>query len=228
MERRVGAAERLKEPRGVAINLRPVGNPMPLAFFALAAATFSLSALQLGWIPPAQSKDVALIMIGFVVPFQLIATIFGFLSRDGAAAEAMGMLSGTWFVVGLVTLTSPPGSTSNALGIFLLVIGLQLLAPALSSLPTKSVAAAVFAAVGIRFAFTGVYELTASGTWEDVAGIVGLVLFVLAAYAGLALTLADARHGHGPLPVGRGSDGSPVTSDPSLGVEDEPGVRPQL
>lgn len=228
MEGRVGATERLSEPRGPAITLRPVGNPMPLAFFALAAATFSLSALQLGWIPSEESKDVALIMIGFVVPFQLIATIFGFLARDGAAAEGMGMLSGTWFVVGLVMLTSPPGSTSNALGIFLLVIGLQLLAPALSSLQSRSVVALVFVTVGVRFALTGIYELSASGTWEVIAGVVGLVLFALAVYAGLALTLADARQGRGPLPVGRGSDGSPVTSDPSVGVEDEPGVRPQL
>ena len=36
------------------IVLRPIGNPLPLGFLALAVATLSFSALQLGWLPPQQ------------------------------------------------------------------------------------------------------------------------------------------------------------------------------
>jgi uncharacterized protein len=35
----------------------------------------------------------------------------------------MGILAGTWLTTGLVQLTSPPGSTSDALGLLLLVDG---------------------------------------------------------------------------------------------------------
>jgi succinate-acetate transporter protein len=212
----------------VGVFLRPVGNPVPLGFFGLAAGTMTLAAMQLGWIPAGESKDVALVMLGFVFPLQLVATIFAILARDGAAAEGVGLVAGGWFVVGLVMLTSIPGSTSNTLGIFLLTVGLLLLGPALASASTKTAAAAVFLGAGIRFALTGVYELTASGTWEDIAGIAGLVLFVVAFYAGLSLTLADSCHGAGPLPLGRAEGGYPIGSDPAEQISREPGVRPLL
>ncbi|HET9161855.1 MAG TPA: hypothetical protein VFN89_00220 [Solirubrobacterales bacterium] len=217
-------------PRGpsVGVFLRPVGNPTPLGFLGLAVGTMVLAAMQLGWIPIGESSDVALVMVGFVFPLQLVAMIFAFLARDGAAAEGVGLVAGGWFVIGLVMLTSIPGSTSDTLGIFLLTVGLLLLGPALASAPTKTVAAAVFFGASIRFALTGVYELTASGAWESVAGIAGLVLFAIALYAGLSLTLADSRQGDGPLPLGRAEGGYPVGSDPIEQVAREPGVRPLL
>jgi uncharacterized protein len=212
----------------VRVVLRPVGNPLPLAFFALAVGTLTLSGMQLGWVPAKEGKDVALALIGFVFPLQLAAMVFAFLARDGAAAEAFGLLAGAWLVTGLVTITSPPGATSNALGLFLLAVALLLLAPAAASASSKAVAAAVLTGAALRFAVTGVYEFTASGGWEDVAGIVGLALFALAAYAGLAITLADARQGSGPLPVGRGEADRPVASAPTDHLDREPGVRPTL
>jgi uncharacterized protein len=127
-----------------------------------------------------------------------------------------------------VTITSPPGTTSNALGLFLLAVALLLLAPATASASSKAVAAAVLTGAALRFAVTGVYEFTAAGGWENIAGIIGLALFVLAAYAGLAMTLADARQGSGPLPVGRGESGRPVDSAPTENLDRAPGVRPLL
>lgn len=211
---------------GARVFLRPLGNPAPLAFFALAAGTLTLSGMQLGWIPATEGKDVALVLIAFVFPLQLVAAVFAFLARDGAAGEGFGLLAGTWLAIGLVTIASPPGSTSNALGIFLLAVGLLLLAPAGASISSKKAATAVLACAALHFAVTGVYELSGSGAWENIAGIVGLALFALAAYAGLAMTLADVRHGAGPLPVGRGG-GHPLEVDPAE-VEHEPGVRPLL
>lgn len=213
---------------GVAIFLRPLGNPLPLAFFPLAVGTFTLSGLQLGWIPVAESKDVALTLIVFVFPLQLLAAVLAFLARDGSTGAGIGLVSGGWLVIGLVTLTSPPGSTSDALGVFLLALALQLTAPVVSAAPTKTVAAAVVGGTALRFAVTAIYELTGSGGWEDVAGIVGLGLFVLAFYAGFSFELADAHQGSGPLPIGRGEAGRPVDSDPAEHLEREPGVRPLL
>jgi uncharacterized protein len=89
--------------------LRPIGNPLPLGFLALAGGTLVVSGLQLGWLSDSQGQDVALILIAFVFPLQLVAAVFGFLGRDVVAGTGMGILCGTWLSIGLVTLTSAPG-----------------------------------------------------------------------------------------------------------------------
>ena len=50
------------------ITLRPIANPLPLGFLALAGGTLLLSGLQLGWVEPAESHTLGLILIAFVVP----------------------------------------------------------------------------------------------------------------------------------------------------------------
>ena len=106
--RRVSAPER--------IFLRPIGNALPLGFLALAGATLLVSGLQLAWLDPSQGKDVALVLVAFVFPLQLTTSVFGYLGRDFVAGTGMGILAGTWLSVGLITLTSAPGATSDALG----------------------------------------------------------------------------------------------------------------
>jgi hypothetical protein len=93
--------------------LRPIGSPLPLGVLALAGATPLVSGLQLGWLDASQGKDVALILIAFVFPLQLVTSVFGYLGRDVVAGTGMGVLAGTWLSVGLITLTSPTGSTGS-------------------------------------------------------------------------------------------------------------------
>lgn len=50
------------------IVLRPIGNPLPLGFLALAAGTLLVSALQLEWLQPTDGSQVALIIVAFVFP----------------------------------------------------------------------------------------------------------------------------------------------------------------
>ena len=98
--------------------LRPIANPLPLGFLALAGGTLLVSGLQLGWLAPAQGDDVALCVLAFVFPLQLVASVFGFLGRDVVAGTGMGVLAGTWLAIALVTLSAPaPGATSDALGL---------------------------------------------------------------------------------------------------------------
>jgi succinate-acetate transporter protein len=201
------------------VMLRPIGNPLPLGFLALSGATLLVSGLQLGWLSSSEGKDVALILIAFVFPLQLVTAVFGYLGRDVVAGTGMGILSGTWLSVGLVTLTSPAGSTSDALGLFLLLAAVAMLVPALAALTGKLVAVAVLGTTALRFACTGIYQLTASATWEDIAGVVGLVLCAVAVYAALAIALEDARRTT-VLPTGRRGAGGDV--------EDEAGIRAQL
>jgi uncharacterized protein len=210
--------------------LRPVATPLPLGFLALALATTVFAAVQLGWIPPTEGRVAALTALLATVPLQLLASVVGFLARDPVAATGMGVLAGTWGVVGLTTYTSPPGAVSAGLGVLLLTSAVAMAVSAVSA-TAKLVPAAVMGLAGVRFAVTGAYELTGSVTWQTAAGWVGVALGALAVYAALALEL-EGSHGRTVLPLGRRGPGQAAVEgagplDPS-DLAREPGVRPQL
>lgn len=197
--------------------LRPIATPLPLGFLALAAGTLLVSGLQLGWLAPGQGEPVALILGAFVFPLQLIASVLGFLARDVVAGTGMGVLAGTWLAIALVTFTAPrPGATSDALGLFLLLAGAAMLIPFTAAAFSKLAAAAVLGTTAVRFALTGLFQLTADDGLEQAAGIVGLVLLAVAVYAAFALALEDA--GRPVIPIGRRGNAADA----------EPGVRSQL
>ena len=217
--------------RSARIVLRPLGNPLPLGFLALAGGTFVVSGLQLAWVPPEGGHDVALILIAFVAPLQLVASVLGFLARDVVAGTGMGVLAGTWLPVGLVILRSPPGATSDALGLLLVIAAVAMLVPAAAAATGKLVPTAVLVTTSVRFAATGTQQLTASSAWEDAAAVIGLVLCALAVYAALALALEDSQR-QTVLPVlRRGAGRASLTGNlaDQLGhIEREAGVREQL
>ena len=213
------------------ITLRPIAGPLALGFFGLAAATFVMSGLQLGWVAPVEGKQVALCILAFTVPLQFTASLFGFLARDGVAATGMGLLSAIWAVVGLVTFTGGPGSTSDALGLFLLLTGVAMWAPASSATASKLVPALVLATAGLRFVVTGLYQLTSNEAWEDTAGVIGLLLAGLAVYAAYAAEFEDVLK-RPLLPLGRRGKGKEAVkgtyAQQIANVAHEPGVRQQL
>ena len=197
--------------------LRPVASSLPVGFLALALATGPFAAVQLGWVGPSEGRTAAIGAVAATVPLQLLASVFGFLSRDVVAATGMGALAGTWGTVGLVTATSPPGTVSPGLGVFLVTAGVCMLVPAVSA-GAKLVPATVMLLAAVRFAVTGAYELTAAAGWKVAAGWVGLVLGAVAVYAALALSL-ESTQGRTVLPLGRRAPAEPAG---------EPGIRPQL
>jgi succinate-acetate transporter protein len=203
------------------IVLRPIGHPLPLGFLALAVGTLVLSALQLGWVAPTEGRVVALTALGFTAPLQLLAAVLGFQARDTIAGTGMGLLSGTWAVIGLVMLTSPPGATSDALGAMLLGAGLSLLVPAASAVG-KPAAAAVLGTAALRFALTGVAHLSDSTAWKTAAGLTGLMLALLALYAATAFELEAVQH-RTVLPLFRQGFSGQADHLPQ-----EPGVRAEL
>lgn len=211
--------------------MRPLATPLPVGFFALAIGTFVLAGLQLGWVGPAQGHAVALCLVALVVPLQGLAFIFAVLARDEAAASGMALLAGTWLAIGLVTLTSPPGSTSGALGLLLLGSTGTLLVVAGAASPSKPLAAAVIAVAALRFVLTGVYELGAGGVWQTTTGIVGLVLAALAWYAAAAFAMEDAASPSLLPTFRRAPTTGPVPAEqvrPSTSVRTSAGVRDRL
>jgi succinate-acetate transporter protein len=213
------------------IVLRPVGAPTAIGFFGLAAASLPFSGLQLGWVPVDQGRQVALVMIGFAFLAQALAAVFGLLARDGTAATAMATLALSWLVVGWVMNTSPPGTTSRALGLLLIFSGGAMLLIAATAALSKLVPAAVFLVASLRFFATAGYHLGGGQGWQRVAGVIGLVLFALAMYAAWAATLEDAV-GRTVLPLGRRGKGKVAVTGSLLEqtkeVVTEPGVREQL
>jgi succinate-acetate transporter protein len=210
--------------------LRPIATPLPMGFLALALSTSVFGALQLGWIPASQGHVAGLTAVVLTAPLQLLASVFGYLARDPVTATGMAILSGTWALLGVATLASPPGATSAGVGVLLLGSAAAMLIPALVG-TAKLAAAGVMALTAVRFGVTGWYELTGSAVGKTTAGAVGIALAAVAFYAALALELEGAKR-HTILPTGRSGlaakaeRGEEVFDSAELARE--PGVRPRL
>lgn len=180
-----------RSPGGVGLS-RPVATPLPLSFLALALGSVSFAAVELGWVPAAQAQVAAVVAVSVTAPLQMLAAVLAFGSGDAGAGTGAALLSGSWAVVGVVTLITPSGHVSAGLGIYLVVASVMLVVPVTASWPQTWVTA-VMSASALRFALTGLYELTSSTFWHDAAGVVGVGLAALAWCAGLVCERAAAR-----------------------------------
>jgi succinate-acetate transporter protein len=201
-----------------------------MGFLGLAGGTLVVAGLQLAWLTPDQQGAVALILLAFVFPLQAAASVFGFLCRDAVVGTGMAVLAGTWLSLSLIMLTSPPGSTSKAAGLLLLLAALALCVPLAAGGAAKLVASAVVGLASLRFLATGIHELTSSAIWKHTAGVVGLVLAAAAVYAAFALAVEDQRR-RTVLPTwrhGKGARALEGGEDQVGEVTREAGVRSQL
>src|SRR5207237_10617829 len=101
------------------IFLRPIGSGLPLGFFAFGIGMLLLGCTAIGWIPVSEQKDVGMLLMSFVFPLELVATIVAFLARDTVGATTLGLFTTSWLALGWMDLESPPGSTSVTRGIYL-------------------------------------------------------------------------------------------------------------
>ncbi len=213
------------------ILLRPLASPLPLGMLALAVGTFAVAGLQLSWIPASQARVTGLLVLVFVVPLQALSSIFGFLARDPAASTGMALQGAGWFAVGIATYTGRPGHVIPALGLVLLGDATVLLVPVIVAADSKVLASVVMGLTSVRFALTGIYELSANPGCQAAAAVTGLALAGVAFYAGLAFELEDSRK-RTVLPTLRRRQGETAMSGDMLdevrGVEHEAGVRRKL
>lgn len=220
---------RAESPATAWVFLRPLGTPLPLGFVGLAVATSVVASFNLGWIPTTEQHQVALVLMAFVFPLQMLATILLFLARDAPSGAGIGVQSVTWLALGLLLYTGSPGSVSATVGIFLFAAAAALLPSALTACLTKLVPGGVMLGTALRFVLTGLYEKLGSSTLEHSAGWEGLVLAAAALYAALASDL-EGSFRRPVLPLGRLGrhplDQTLAQQLPEL--EREPGVRPQL
>lgn len=210
------------------IFLRPIGSPLTIAMAGLAIGSLVQAGYDLHWLKASQGHEVGLILISVPFLLQAIACVFAYLSRDGAAGAAIGVLATGWLGLGLVHLASHPGSRSGALGLMLIAAGGVLILSALAVANAKPLPGLVFVLAGVRFVLSGIFELGAAQPWVHAAGILSLVVLGLAAYSVLAFELEGEQH-EPVLPTfrrGRGRDA--VLGEPALQVDGavgEAGVR---
>jgi uncharacterized protein len=224
-----GEAARRIDP-SVRIMLRPIGSPLPLGLFAFAIGSFTFATLELGWIAKSQARPLAIMMLAFVVPLQLITGVIAFWARDAGGATALGLFSMSWAAIGSVTLEAAT-PTVPALGVLLLALAVVMVALGIASVAGKPVFSAVLVLACARFVTTGIFELSGSTGWERAAGWLGLPLSAAALYLGLALLLEDLQH-ETVLPLfRRGAARRSLEShlgDQVAAIESEAGVRQQL
>jgi succinate-acetate transporter protein len=213
------------------IVLRPVASSLPLGFFAFGTGTILLTALELRWVPLAQTPALMIMVLAFVVPLQFLAGIFGLLARDAGAGTALSLLGAAWAATSLTLLTGRPGTRSVALAIFLLMLAAVMLVLAGASAKGKPLFGVLLAAGAARFALTGVYQAYGWQPLETISGWVGLPLAVFSLYGGLALLLEEGTQ-RMVLPVGRrGRARASLEGDLGQQIRDterEAGVRRQL
>jgi succinate-acetate transporter protein len=197
-----GSTDRNDLPVAARVVLRPLANPLPLGFLALGAANLLLSGVQLGWLETTDAVMVPVILLAFVAPLLLIASILGFLARDPVAGTGMGVLAGAWAAIGIVMFRGHPGATSRGLGLLLLVAAAGLLIAAAGAIGTKLVPAAVLSLTALRFSFGGIHQLSGNSFWKTSAGVLGLFVLAAALYAATAFMLEETNHTT-RLPLGR-------------------------
>lgn len=215
----------------VRIVLRPLGSPLTIGAAGLCMASLVQSGLDLHWIAKSQAQAVGLILVSVPFLLQALACVLGYLARDGALGSAVGTLSTSWLAIGLVRLTSSPGSRSGALGLLLLAAGALLLMTSVSTGLRKPLPATMIALAGVRFALTGIYELGAPSGWQTATGIAGLAVVAVAGYCVLAFELEDQLHRPLLPTFRRDPRGAPGTQDEPAqaavdGLTKEAGVRP--
>lgn len=98
------------------IFLRPIGSGLPLGFFAFEIGMLLLGCLAIGWIPADEQKQVGMLLISFVFPLELVATIVAFLARDTLGATTLGLFTTSWLALGWAYLSPRPARRASRSG----------------------------------------------------------------------------------------------------------------
>lgn len=194
----------------------------------LAIASLVESGVALKWVPESETVQAGLILIAVPFVLQLLASILSYLARDGAAGAATGVLSSTWLALGLSHVTAGTGRPIAVMGLLMLATAGVLALSAVAISVGKPLPGTVFMLAALRFALSGIYELSGVSVWQSIAGVAGLVVCAGAAYCVLAFELEGQQH-RTVLPTLRRGRAELAMSDDAAGRLDgvgrEPGVR---
>lgn len=211
------------------IMLRPLGNALPLGFFAFGAGVILMSAVELHWVQPPDARNVPLVLLAFVAPSELLACILAFLARDTAAATTMGIFALSWIPQSLVMMRQA-SVPSHAVGIFLAMMSVFIAALAITAYGSKPLLSVILGVTFLRTSAAAAVQLGIAGL-NSTAAVLGIVVTVFSIYGGLAFLLEDAKQTDIlPLfrrgPAKKAAEGD--LKDQVVTMPNKPGVRRQL
>ncbi len=225
------ASEEDKAQSVTRIVVRPLGSALPLGFFAFAIGTVLLAAAELKWIPPTETLLLVVILLTYVAPLELLAGIFGFLSRDAGAATAMTIFGAGWIALGLYFLHAGMAARSVTFGMFMVLDSLAILSIAIVSIGGKPLIAIILFLSALRFLLVAAVQFGAGAAIGLASGAVGMLTGLFALYGGLALLMEDVKQ-RTVLPVFRRSSAKQAMEgsleEQLTRIAREAGVRQQL
>ena len=197
----VGSSERVDE---LAVQTAAtVGDAAPLGLAGFAAATFTVSTINAGWIGSAALIACVPILAVFGGITQFIAGMWSYRKGDTFGATAFGSFGAfnTLFAamivmnqMGTISLTSEP--VVAATGVILLMFALIAAYLTVAASRVSGVLVAVLGVLALTYLLLGVGFLAGGANgWIVIGGYAGLVTSVLAFYASAAIVLnSTARH----------------------------------
>ena len=178
----------------IRVVLRPYASALPLGCFAFAVGNAMTSALYLHWIPTTDTRILAVILLAFVAPLELIPCVMAFLSRDTGGATAMGIFSAAWVVQGIVMLLTGPGNMSTAVGILLIFLAIFLAILAFATFSDKPLLGILLTIAMLRSIGASLMQFGAAGaTGVAITAILGFMVTGFALYSGLGFLLEDIK-----------------------------------
>ena len=214
----------------VQIVLRPYASAIPLAAFAFGVGNVMSAAYFLHWIPTSEASLLAIVLVAFVAPLELVPSIMAFITRDGGGATSYAIFGAVWLVQGVGLWTHAPAK-SHTTALFLLCLALCLLLLTIVTFKGKPLLGAILIVAVVR-----TLGAAAVARWElpvvsSLTGWTGLLLAALAFYSAFAFLEEDVTGEISPLTFRTGE--AKAAMEGSLAeqvklLEREAGVRKQL
>lgn len=215
--------------------LSPIATPLPLTFLGLLIATTLLSGLELGWVPPSDTRLSGWVLLAVPLPLQLVASIFGFHGRSATAATGSSVLAAAWLGIALALINAEPGAftPSRPVGMLAFAVAAALVVPAAADARSGSpLPALTLGLASVRFVLTGATAFAASSGLKSVTGVVGIAVAAVALYSALALELEDNSIEDALLPTFRMRESAQALRAPLDAqveqLQNEAGVRKNL
>ena len=215
----------------VRIFVRPYASSLPLGFFAFGIGMLLLGGLANGWLHPSDRHTVGLLLAAFVFPLEGLAAAIAFLARDTFGATGLGLFTTSWLALGLADLTASQDALSRTVGLFEFGFAFAICLLAIAAFSGKPLIGAIMLLAASRSVLAGVHEWGGPATASTAAGWLGVAIFALAMYGGVAFLLEDVRK-QAVLPVfRRGTSKDSLEGDLASQLQrlgDEAGVRQTL
>jgi len=215
----------------VRIVVRPYATSLALGFFSFGIGMLLLGGVANGWLHPSDRHTVGLILAAFVFPLEFLSAVIAFLARDTFGATGLGLFATSWLTLGLVDTQASQTAISRAVGLYEFGFAFTIALLAFGAIAGKPLIAAILGVSAVRGALAGVHEWHGPAWAWTAAGWLGIAIFAVAMYGGIAFLLEDV-HKQQVLPVfRRGASRESLEGDLNAqlaDLADEAGVRKTL